>query len=78
MVVNLNELLERYRGVRGVSRVMLLSNIRAYVSKRSVRSLLDEINAVNNISDLNVLLGAGMRGVLFTAVVGRKAQLTEF
>jgi len=77
-MLKLCDLLEQYHGQRGVDRIMTLAAIRNYVSKKSVRMLIDEINNINTVNDLNVLIGAGMRGLLYTAVMGRKAQLTPF
>jgi hypothetical protein len=77
-MLKLRDYLEQFQGQRGVDRIMTLAAIRRYVATKSARVLLDEINSINRIEDLNVLIGAGMRGLLYIAVMGRKAQLTTF
>jgi hypothetical protein len=76
--LKLTDYLDQWHGQRGIDKIITLAAIRTYVSKKSVRVLIDEINAINTIEDLNVLIGAGMKGALHTAVMGRKAQLTPF
>jgi hypothetical protein len=76
--ITLRDLLERFRADSGVGRVMVLASIRDYISRRSLRSLLDEISAVSSKDDLNVLLGVGLRGDLQTYVTAQKAKFIEY
>ena len=73
--ITLDDLLERYKQVEGVNRVLLLADIRRYVSRRPLRSLLDEFDHISDSHDCDVLLGAGMKGQLYMAVVKQKAIL---
>ena len=78
LMQNLADLLEIYNKGDGSGKMYTLVLIRNYVSKKSYRVLIDEISRINNVNDLNVLLGAGMRGMLHTLVIARKAQLIEW
>jgi hypothetical protein len=49
--------------------------IRTYSQQASTMSLLKEIEAVWDDTDLNVLIGAGMRGILYYKVLEQKARM---
>jgi hypothetical protein len=50
--------------------------IRTYTQQASVTTLLKEIESVWDEKDLNVLVGAGMRGVLYYKCLEQKARLS--
>jgi hypothetical protein len=49
--------------------------IRTYTQQASLPALLKEIEAVWDETDLNVLVGAGMRGVLYYKCLEQKARM---
>jgi hypothetical protein len=49
--------------------------IRTYTQQASFPALLKEIEAVWDETDLNVLIGAGMRGVLYYKCLEQKARM---
>ena len=48
--------------------------LRTYVQQQSHQSILDEISKIFDDPDLNVLMGAGMPGQLYYAVMAQKAK----
>lgn len=72
---NLTDLLRNYRSGSGYDRLVKLSQIRDILWKTEPRTLLDFISNINDADYLNVLLGCGLKGLLWSAVVKRKAEL---
>lgn len=73
--MTLQDLLNQHRAASGVSRLIIMYQIRTYTQQASVTSLLKEIESVWDETDLNVLIGAGMRGVLYYKVLEQKARM---
>ena len=71
----LQSLLDRYRDTRGLGRLYIMGQLRTYVQAHEYRHLLEEIEAVRDTQDVKVLIGVGMRGQLYTAVVAQQARL---
>lgn len=71
----MRSLLDRYQSERGLTRLLVINQMRDYVRTHDHRSLLEEIYAVTDDRDIKVLIGVGMRGELYTAVVGQQARL---
>ncbi|MCJ7621734.1 MAG: hypothetical protein MUP64_16140, partial [Anaerolineae bacterium] len=62
-MTTLQNLLNQHRASSGVGRLIIQVQIRTYTQQASLLPLLEEIGAVWDEKDLNVLIGAGMRGV---------------
>jgi DNA polymerase III alpha subunit len=73
---NLMELLNIYREGSGYDRLVKLSQIREIVFKTEPRTLLDFISNINDESHLNILLGCGLKGLVWQAVIKQKAILS--
>lgn len=73
---NLTDLLKTYRNGTGYDRLVKLSQIKEILDKTEPRSLLDYISNINNDDTLNVLLGCGLKGMYWQAVVKQKAILS--
>ena len=73
--LKLVEILETFSEKRGVGRLVVMARLRDYVARQPIRDLLEEISFINRDDYLDVLLGVGMRGVLYYAVVKQKAEM---
>jgi len=73
----LPDLLSLYRGESTTGKLVMMSRIREYIRSTDFYQVLDEIRQVDNEQDLNVLLGAGMRGQLWYEVVRQKGRCQE-
>lgn len=71
----LQDLLDKYFAETGTGKVILMAHIRDYVKRQSIYTLLDEIDRIQHEQELDVLLGAGMKGVLYYKVIGKKAKM---
>ena len=58
-----------------MNKLIILFQIRAYVQQQSHQSILDEISKIWDETDLKILIGAGMRGELYYAVLGQNARV---
>ena len=70
------ELFEGYHDVSGYGKLVSMSQIRDIVLKKDIRSMIDFIETINEPFYLDILLGCGMRGTLWQAVIKRKAILS--
>lgn len=73
--MKLSDLIDDFKRARGVSRYVHMQRIREYVKETDLLILLNEIKRIDTTEDLNILLGVGMRGAIWKAVVGRQAYL---
>jgi len=73
--MNLIDIIEDFKRARGVNRYVHMQRIREYVKGTNILIVLEQIKRIDEPTDLNILLGVGMRGVLWKAVVGRQAYL---
>jgi len=71
----LTELLTRWYNTGGLGRIVVREQIRLHFTNMNLYDAIAEIKHVRDAQDLNVLLGVGMSGALYYAVVGRKAEL---
>lgn len=71
----LSDILSSYSSQSALGKLTMLNDIRAYIRVHSYASVVDEINAVTSAKDINVLIGAGMRGPLYLALLKRKAEI---
>lgn len=67
-------LLGDYQERRGVARLMVMTRLRAYVLKTPQPLVLEQIQRIHDVKHLKVLIGVGMRGVLYHAVVAQLAR----
>lgn len=74
-MTDLKTLLQQHREQVGVGRLIVMYQIRTYAQQTQVQALLEEIGAIWDDTDLDVLIGAGMRGVLYYAVLNQKAKM---
>jgi len=73
----LTDLLSLYRGESTTGKLVMMAQIREYIRVTDFYEVVDEIRQVDNEQDLNVLLGAGMRGQLWYEVVRQKWRCQE-
>lgn len=72
----MEDLLEEYKERHGVNRLVTMSKLRDYVTRNNVLDTVDEIKRITNEKDLDILIGVGLRGVLWYATIAQKAKLT--
>jgi len=72
--LNLRDLLDGYRGETTYGKLVLMGELRDYVRRTDWNVLVDEIRQVDNIDDLNVLIGVGMKGILWYETIKQKAR----
>ena len=58
-----------------MGRLVIGLQIRTYVQMQGTIPVLKEIEAVWDEKDLNILIGAGMSGVLYYKVLEQKARM---
>ncbi len=73
--INLNDLLWEFDEAQGLGRYVVMAKLRHYVTVNDVQQTIDEIRKITDHKHLDVLIGVGMRGHLYYAVIGRKAFL---
>lgn len=76
-VKNLSDLLTLlgdYQEKRGLGRLLIMSRLRTYVNTTDPRMVLEQIQRINNNKHLKVLVGVGMKGMLYHAVVAQLAR----
>ena len=73
--VKLKDLIYEYEESHGVARLVVMEKLRAYVTKTDVLTVIDEIRTITDPKRLNILIGVGMRGILWTAVIAHRARL---
>lgn len=69
------EKLREYATASGVYKIQILITLRTMFRDATLQDQLDAINDCNEIWQLNVLLGVGMRGVLWSALAKRRGVL---
>jgi hypothetical protein len=57
-----------------MGKLIVMYQIRTYLEQQSHQSILEEISKIFDDDDLKVLIGAGMRGELFYAVMAQGAR----
>jgi len=72
--LNLRDLLDGYRGETTYGKLVLMGELRDYVRRTETYALIDEIRMIDNEDDLNVMLGVGMKGILWYEVIKQKAR----
>jgi hypothetical protein len=72
----IKELVEDYYELGAVEKINRITQIRSYVSTQKWETVADEIRACQNTQELKVLLGAGMKGVLWSITVKKFAELS--
>jgi len=72
--VDLRSLLDGYREETSYGRLVVMSELRDYVRRTETFALIDEIRQVTDEQDLNVLIGVGMKGILWYEVIKQKAR----
>ena len=73
--LKLKDLLYEWDERTGLSRLIVMAKLRDYVAKTDYLTLIDEIHTIDREDWLNVLIGVGMRGGQYYAVVGQKAKI---
>lgn len=73
--MSLENLIGDFKRARGVGRYVHMNKIREYFKMTHWKVLVDEINRISEPKDLDILIGVGMKGILWSAVVGRRAYL---
>lgn len=54
---------------------MVMEKLRRYVRDQDLLDTVDEIRRITDSEHLNILIGVGMRGALWYAVIAQKAKL---
>lgn len=67
----LNEFEERH----GVSRLVVREQIRNVINNMPLNDVLDVIKLIRKEEHFNILMGVGMRGALYYAIIKRKAEM---
>lgn len=57
-----------------MERLIIMGQLREYMKSVPYLTILEEINPVNDGEELNILLGVGLRGVLYYAVIAKKLE----
>jgi hypothetical protein len=70
------DLLSTFRQGTAYDRLVMLSEIRDILVKTEPRSLFDFISNIVEPDYLNILLGCGLKGLVWQAVIKRKAVLS--
>lgn len=70
----LRELLDQYFGATPSGKVILMARLRDYTRRQKFLILMDEIRDIDLEQELDVLLGVGMKGVLYFQVIKQKAK----
>lgn len=73
--LKLEDLLYAYDQAQGMTRLVVMSQLRHYVQTTDWMVVIDEIKRITNEKHLDVLIGVGMRGPLWIAVISQKAKL---
>ena len=73
----LSELLQKYRGETTEGKLLLICQLRDYVRRQDPYVVKDEISVIDDETDLNILVGVGLRGILWYEVVKQKARCTS-
>lgn len=73
--LKLTDLLHEFDERTGLSRLIVMAKLRDYVAKTDYLVLIDEIHTITREDWLDVLIGVGMRGGQYYAVVGQKAKV---
>jgi hypothetical protein len=74
-MTTLKELIDQIHASEGVTKLIIMFQLRTYLQQQSHQSILEEISKIWESEDLNVLIGAGMRGELFYAVMAQGARI---
>ena len=64
-MTSLKDLLLQHHAESGIGKLIVQQQIRTYAEMQSVKSLLKEIESVWEKHDLDILIGAGMRGIYY-------------
>jgi len=67
--------LEEVRTSRSIDRLYRMTMLREMTKSMPFVDLLHVINLIDDETDLNILLGIGMKGMLYYAIMKRKATL---
>jgi hypothetical protein len=70
----LRYLLNRYKESRGIERLIVMGQLRQYVKDTPYLTLLKELEPITEKDELNVMLGVGLKGVLYYAVIIKKVE----
>lgn len=73
--MKLDDLLYAYDQAQGLTRLIVMAQLRHYVQTIDLLTVMDEIKTITEPKHLDVLIGVGMRGALYYAVVSQKAKL---
>lgn len=73
--MKLSDLLYAYDEAQGLTRLVVMARLRHYVQTVDLLTVIDEVKTITNPKHLDVLIGVGMRGALYYAVVSQKAKL---
>lgn len=73
--LKLTDLLHEWDERQGLSRLIVMAKLRDYVKKTEFMVLIDEIHTITRDDWLDVLIGVGMRGEQYYAVIGQKAKI---
>lgn len=74
-VAELFRFLEDFKSATGVGKLVLMAQLREFVRRVDIYEMLNAIRVIDDEDDLNILIGVGMRGVLYYAVLKRKAEM---
>lgn len=73
--MNLKSLLKDVANARSTMRLVHMDRIREYVRVSKPTDLIKEIKDIHEPKELDILIGVGMKGILWSSVVSRRAYL---
>jgi hypothetical protein len=74
--LRLREFVENYYEMGMAEKLNRLVQIRTYINTQRWNDLADEIRALQNVDEVKVCLGAGMKGVLYMVAMKKLAELS--
>lgn len=77
-VPSLRSLLDRYAEVDGVTKLIILHQMRTYFATIPVERGVQEILELKSSKELDIVTGAGLRGKFYYACLCRKLQLGDY
>ena len=73
--IRLKDILSAYEEAQGVGRLVVMVKLRDYLNRQDQLVVCDEVRTITDPHSLNVLIGAGLRGNLFYAVLAQMAYI---
>jgi len=73
--MDLRNHIQAFQEGQGVTRLIVMAQIRDYMARIGTEEALKEISTLTTDKQLNILVGVGLKGVLYHKVLAHKARL---